>query len=107
MKKLVSENPFYGLSMLKALLHNKNNMAQYLANAWNEAKSNIMFRQLFHLICFSVGDIDRQHNIFGKQKVESDGQGLNQQWIMYLQFLLKTDVKQFVQFLPLICRRYL
>lgn len=102
MKKLVSENPFYGLSMLKALLHNKNNMAQYLANAWNEAKSNIMFRQLFHLICFSVGDIDRQHNIFGKQKVESDGQGLNQQWIMYLQFLLKTDVKQFVQFLPLI-----
>lgn len=102
MKKLVSENPFYGLSMLKALLHNKNSMGQYLANAWNEAKSNIIFRQLFHLICFSVGDIDRQHNIFGKQKVESDGQGLNEQWIMYLQFLLKTDVKQFVQFLPLI-----
>jgi hypothetical protein len=103
-KKLVSENPFYGLKNLFALYQNKTkDISRYLDSAWSEAKTNSLFVTLFHIICFSIGDItNRKHNIFGKKTVDSGGDSASPQWITYLQWLIKNQPKQFVRFLPYI-----
>ncbi len=104
MKKLVYENPFYGLKSLFALFQNgvKGSIVKYLDAARREAGDNNMFIQLFHIICFSLGDItNRQHNIF-KSKVDSGGNAANPQWIEYVSWLINAEPKTFVKFLPLI-----
>lgn len=103
-QKLVSENPYYGLEALFAMYHNKTkNISSYLVNAWNEAKDSELYKALFHVICFSIGDItNRHHNIFGKSKIEQGGESMNESWIVYLQWLIKHDPNQFVRFIPLI-----
>lgn len=103
-KKLVSENPYYGLKALFALYQNKTkDITRYLDAAWNEAKGSTIFTTLFHIICFSIGDItNRKHNIFGKKTVDSGGDSASPQWITYLQWLIKNQPKQFVRFLPYI-----
>lgn len=103
-QKLVSENPYYGLKALFALYQNKTkDIARYLNDAWKEASENEVFKALFHVINFSIGDItNRHHNIFGKNNVEQGGDSGNQQWIVYVQWLIKNQPKQFVRFIPLI-----
>lgn len=102
-KKLVSENPYYGLKHLFALYQNKTkDITRYLNDAWNEAKG-ASFEALFHVICFSIGDIsNRKHNIFGKSTPEAGGDSANPQWITYLQWLIKNEPKSFVKFIPYI-----
>jgi hypothetical protein len=103
-QKLVQENPFYGLKSLFALHQNQgnSNTASLITPAWNESKSEKERRELFHVINFATGDIaNRQHNLFGKTKVESGGNSANEQWIVYLKWLLNNNEKQFINFLPL------
>lgn len=104
-QQLVSENPFYGLENLFSLYNNgvKGSISSFISKAWDEAKSNDLFRKLFHIICFGIGDItNRKHNIFQGQKVDDGGNSANTQWLEYLTWLIKNDVKQFINFLPLI-----
>lgn len=101
-KQLISENPFYGKQNLFALYQNgTKTIAPYLTKAWQECSSK-EDRQLFHTICFGVGDItNRQHNIFGKDKVDDGGNSANVQWLEYLNWLFTNNKQQFIKFLPL------
>ncbi len=104
MNKKTSENPFYGLTALRSLSFNgkKNSITSYLKDAWKEAKSNLMFRQLFHILCFSFGDIaNRHHNIFGKNTIDSGGNSSNPQWLEYQIWLMQNEPEQFIKLLPL------
>ena len=104
-QKLVSENPFYGLKALFALYQNgtKSSISTYLNNAWNEVKDNNIAIQLFHIICFAIGDItNRHHNIFGKKQIDDGGNAASQQWMEYLVWLIKNQPNIFARLLPLI-----
>lgn len=104
MKKLVYENPFYGkANLLNALTTSTKNLSIATINAaWKEATDSVM-KALFHIIFFSMGDItNRQHNIFGRKKIDQGGQSANANWITYLIWLLNNQPNQFAKFLPLI-----
>lgn len=97
--KAVEQNQFYGKKQIFALYQNERASISLLDNAYSECKNDKILRQLFHIINFDKGSINRTHNIFRKNKVDDGGKANNENWIMYLKWLLKTDINQFVNFL--------
>lgn len=110
MKKF-NENPFYGQRGLLDLIKKANGLSITDALALIEqafksfTSSDRHLLQMFHVICFSQGDItNRYHNIFkgnDHQDLKSGGESNNNFWLAYLIFLLKTP-RLFVKLLPLI-----
>ena len=65
------ENPFYGL---KKCLDIYQGASWSIRDAWEEVKDSREKRQLFFSLLFSRGDVtNRQHKIFGNNKVDSGG----------------------------------
>lgn len=103
LKALKSENIFYQKRELLSLLQNGSkgtSIKNLLDSAWNSCITKAE-KELFHVICFSMGDIDRSHNIH-KTTVDKGGEGNNEQWLEYLSWLIDNQPKQFIKFLPLI-----
>ena len=69
-----NENPFYGCSNCLRLIEQAAGTVTYsmLDAAWNEVAQDLEKRKMFFSVLFSIGDITgRQHNIFGKKKVDN------------------------------------
>ena len=102
----VNENPFYGKTALKNLLNtgksvnSKSQMDSLLNIAWNEAKNDKNLREMFFIICFSIGDItNRQHNIFEKQNVDNGGEACRPQMMWILSWIRKNQPVQYYKFM--------
>lgn len=110
-KQLAAENPFYGNQSLLSLAHSlgkgfasKSTLHVTLSNAWKLCKSKEE-KELFFILLFNSGDIDRQHNIFrkaGLKNVDKGGHAHRQQFLWALQWLYKELPAQYYNFLPLI-----
>ena len=72
-----SANPFFGLRSCLELYQSASKgsiPAGLLDRCWTEVQSNKENREMFFSLLFSFGDITaRQHNLFGKRKVDSGG----------------------------------
>jgi hypothetical protein len=103
-QKAVQENPFYGRTKLLSLSESVKKKAVtkgMLDDAYFSVKTD-EDKKLFHVINFSGGDIaNRQHYIFNQDKIDKGGEASNEQWIIYLEWLLEKDPKQFIKFMPL------
>ena len=106
MQSKVAENPFYGKSAMKQLLNqgktcsSKSSMDVMLDSAWKEAKDSKDLREGFFIICFSIGEItNRQHNIFGKQKVDNGGNAARPQFMWIMSWLRKNNPTQYYKFM--------
>lgn len=103
MQQKAAENPFYGKSALLHLMQQstkKVGLQTALNNAWNECKNDKTLREMFFVIVFSIGDItNRQHNIFGKKKVDNGGNSLRTQFMDCMKWIAKTCPEQYHQFL--------
>lgn len=103
MQQKTAENPFYGKSALLHLMQQstkKVGLGVALNNAWNECKGSKILREAFFVIVFSIGDItNRQHNIFGKKKVDSGGNSLREQFMSCMKWMVKTCPEQYHEFL--------
>jgi len=97
--RLIEQNQFYGKKDIFALYQNERATIQLMDNAYNECKDDNILKQLFHIINFDKGSINRTHNIFKKSKVDDGGKANNENWLIYLRWLLKRDVNQFIEFL--------
>lgn len=102
----VNENPFYGKTALKNLLNtgksvnSKSQMDSLLNSAWNEAKNDKTLREMFFIICFSIGDItNREHNIFGKSEVDNGGEACRPQMMWILSWIRKNHPTQYYKFM--------
>ena len=102
----VNENPFYGKTALKNLLNtgktinSKSQMDSLLNSAWNEAKNDKTLREMFFIICFSIGDItNRQHNIFEKQDIDNGGEACRPQMMWILSWIRKNQPTQYYKFM--------
>ena len=101
----VNENPFYGKAALKNLLNtgktinSKSQMDSLLNSAWNEAKNDKTLREMFFIICFSIGDItNRKHNIF-QQDVDNGGEACRPQMMWILSWIRKNQPVQYYKFM--------
>ena len=101
----VNENPFYGKAALKNLLNtgktvsSKYQMDSLLNQAWNEAKNDKTLREMFFIICFSIGDItNRKHNIF-QQDVDNGGEACRPQMMWILSWIRKNQPSQYYKFM--------
>lgn len=113
-KQEVSENPFYGLRNLLVLNKyyekvvdtntNEGEINRLLHAAWQEAEtSGEKAKQLFFIIVFSGGDIaNREHNMFGKIKVDQGGQAKRKAFRLSLKWILCNQASYFYKFLPII-----
>ena len=97
----VNENPFYGKTALKNLLNtgksvnSKYQMDSLLNQAWGEAKNDKTLREMFFIICFSIGDItNRKHNIF-QQDVDNGGEACRPQMMWILSWIRKNHSVQY------------
>ena len=106
MQQKIAENPFYGKPAMKQLLNqgkacsSKSSMDSMLDAAWNEAKDNKDLREGFFIICFSIGEItNRQHNLFGKQKVDNGGNAARPQFMWIMSWLRKNNPAQYYKFM--------
>lgn len=103
MQQKTAENPFYGKSALLHLMQQstkKVGLGVALNNAWNECKGSKILREAFFVIVFSIGDItNRQHNIFGKKKVDNGGNSLREQFMSCMKWMVKTCPDQYHEFL--------
>ncbi len=95
-------NPFYGLrNCLKLYQDSGVTISESLLNScYNEIKDNKEQKEMFFSLLFSIGDITaRQHNIFGKKKIDSGGNA-NREGFYTIFMWLKTNHKdQFMKFL--------
>jgi len=97
-----NDNPFYGLKhTLKLLQATSGTVSEYVINdAWLECKSRKEFRELFFSILFCIGDItNRQHNIFGKKKVDGGGSANREVFYDVTAWLWAHNKEQFIKFL--------
>lgn len=101
----VNENPFYGKTALKNLLNtgksvnSKYQMDSLLNQAWSETKNDKTLREMFFIICFSIGDItNRKHNIF-KQDVDNGGEACRPQMMWILSWIRKNHSVQYYKFM--------
>lgn len=103
MQQKTAENPFYGKSALLHLMQQstkKVGLGVALNNAWNECKNDKQLREMFFVIVFSIGDItNRQHNIFGKAKIDNGGNSLREQFMSCMKWMVKTCPDQYKAFL--------
>ena len=114
--KNTKENPFYGERALLDMAQQMNKMTDsvtksqvhsHLDNAWKSCGSDKLKRELFFVLMFSFGDVaNREHNVFvqkyGKGKIESGGNSLRKVFIYSLEWLVKNNIEQFFEFLPII-----
>lgn len=98
-----NSNPFYGMpktlelqqSLSKSVVVNQS----VISNAFAECKTKEK-REMFYSLLFSIGDITgRHHNIFGKNKVDSGGNGMRDNFRLIVDWMKKTDRKQYLKFL--------
>lgn len=99
----VSDNAFYGLKNCLSLFQNggKSAITPSVLNAcWQEVKDDHDKRKMFYSLLFSIGDITaRQHNIFGKAKIDSGGTAARENFRIIMLWLKNTSYLQFVKFL--------
>ena len=98
-----NDNPFYGLKHTLKLLQatSDGTVSEYVINdAWLECKSRKEFREVFFSILFCIGDItNRQHNIFGKKKVDGGGSANREVFYQVTAWLWAHNKEQFIKFL--------
>lgn len=98
-----TENPFYGMRHTLEFYQNASKgqvSVSSLNNTWNEVKETKEGREMFFSILFSVGDITaRQHNIFGKSKIDSGGTANRASFQIILNWLRDNNYSQFKKFL--------
>lgn len=96
-----NENPFYGLkNCLKLFQNNANINFSTIDAAWNEVKDDSEKVKMFYSLCFSIGDVtNRQHNIFGKKKIDSGGMSSRESFFTFVNWLLNKNFDQFKKFL--------
>lgn len=96
-----NSNPFFGLrNCLEILNTNKPITQNLLSSAWMEVKDNKEKREMFFSILFSIGDItNRQHNIFGKKKIDGGGNSSRENFEVILQWMWNNNREQFKRFL--------
>ena len=96
-----NENPFYGLkNCLKLFQDNTNINFSTIDAAWNEVKDDSEKVKMFYSLCFSIGDVtNRQHNIFGKKKIDSGGMSSRESFFTFVNWLLNKNFDQFKKFL--------
>jgi hypothetical protein len=98
-----SANPFYGMkNALELYQYASKGTIPYgaLDRAWIEVQSKKEAREMFFSILFSVGDITaRQHNVFGKRKVDSGGNASRAAFLQIVDWMKKNNYPQFKKFL--------
>jgi len=97
-----NENPFYGCSNCLKLVEQAAGTVtnSMLDAAWNEVAQDIEKRKMFFSVLFSIGDITgRQHNIFGKKKVDSGGNANRDSFNTIFHWLWKNNKNQFIRFM--------
>ena len=97
-----NDNPFYGLRACLELFQRTGGIISesMLNAAYNEVKDNKEKREMFFSLLFSVGDISaRQHNIFKGKKKDNGGNSNRESFYISINWLIKTDYKQFLKFL--------
>ena len=97
-----NENPFYGCSNCLKLIEQSAGTVTYpmLDAAWNEVASDLEKRKMFFSVLFSIGDITgRQHNIFGKKKVDSGGNANRDSFNTIFHWLWNNNKNQFIKFM--------
>ena len=96
-----NENPFFGLSNCLDIFNNHGYITPVkLDAAWNEVKDNKEKREMFFSLLFSIGDItNRQHNIFGKKKIDNGGNAEREHFYEIVLWLWARNKKQFAKFL--------
>lgn len=105
MKNSGNENPFRGMVKMKALLtegvvnQSYSAMDRLLKEAFNEVKTSKEKRQLFYMIIFHIGDIDRSHNLFRGNKVPSGGVGNRQNFMHIIKWLALNQPVMYEKFL--------
>ena len=68
--------------------------------AWMEVKDSKEKKEMFFSLLFSIGDItNRQHNIFGKKKVDGGGNANRENFEVILQWMWNNNREQFRRFL--------
>ena len=97
-----NENPFYGCSNCLRLIEQAAGTVTYpmLDAAWKEVAQDLEKRKMFYSVLFSIGDITgRQHNIFGKKKVDSGGNANRDSFNTIFHWLWNNDKNQFIKFM--------
>lgn len=97
-----NENPFYGCSNCLKLIEQTAGDVTYsmLDAAWNEVAQDLEKRKMFFSALFSIGDITgRQHNIFGKKKVDSGGNSNRDAFNTIFHWLWNNNKSQFIKFM--------
>lgn len=96
-----NENPFYGCKKCLELFQDNDYVTtQQLDAAWQEVKNDPEKIKMFYSLCFSIGDItNRQHNIFGKKKIDSGGMSSRESFFTFVNWLLTKNFDQFKKFL--------
>lgn len=98
-----NSNPFYGMSKTLELQQSlsKGIVATnaQISSAYAECKTQEQ-KEMFYSLLFSIGDITgRHHNIFGKNKVDSGGNGMRENFRLIVDWLKTTNRKQYLKFL--------
>ncbi len=96
-----NENPFFGLSNCLDIFNNHGYITpNKLDAAWDEVKNDKEKKEMFFSLLFSIGDItNRQHNIFGKKKIDNGGNAEREHFYEIVLWLWARNKKQFVKFL--------
>ena len=97
-----NENPFYGCSNCLKLVEQAAGIVtnSMLDAAWNEVAYDLERRKMFFSLLFSIGDITgRQHNIFGKKKVDSGGNANRNSFNTIFHWLWLNNKNQFIKFM--------
>lgn len=97
-----NENPFYGCSNCLKLIEQSANTITYsmLDAAWKEVAQDLEKKKMFFSVLFSVGDITgRQHNIFGKKKIDSGGNANRDSFNTIFHWLWNNNKNQFIKFM--------
>lgn len=95
-------NPFYGMQKCLTLFQNGSKgslSASMLSDCFSECKTKEQ-KEMFYSLLFSIGDITgRQHNIFGKTKVDGGGTASREAFHIILAWLKSKDYNQYSKFL--------
>lgn len=96
-----NENPFYGCKKCLELFQDNDHITtQQLDAAWREVSKDPEKVKMFYSLCFSIGDVtNRQHNIFGKKKIDSGGMSSRESFFIFVNWLLTKNLEQFKKFL--------
>lgn len=96
------ENPFYGLKYCLSIYQNVDKVINFnmLDLAYNEVKNNKIYSEMFYSLLFSIGDItNRQHNIFGKNKIDTGGNASCENFYTIMQWMKSHHYQQFIKFM--------